>query len=279
MSFQESLNPLPKAFANVSFNNLTCNTLQVNDAVVLDGPFLVNETTSSIIIGNQDAANPLLELINNTSVPDSYSVALFAGTQPGNAQCKIVTLNDVIATGDCGIWSDGTFRITTFQPTSLIEISPNSTNAITCTYVSPGVANTFIENLQLPTTGGLPSSLNYYENYTQNVAFSGTWATAENVVMTISRIGLIVNLQLQAFQFPSIGGTQITTSAGAVPARFAPTSATSFSIPYVNNSSSPPLLSAIFTINTNGSLFVMPSTAFTNVGNAGLPTVCISYVI
>jgi len=97
-------------------------------------------------------------------------------------------------------------------------------------------------SLVLPTTGGVPTPLTYYEEYT-NPSFvwnSGSNYTPTSVTLTINivRVGRMVTMHIPAFSVTGNGGTQaVFISNTAIPSRFVPASGVNDTIQYlgVNN--------------------------------------------
>jgi hypothetical protein len=79
---------------------------------------------------------------------------------------------------------------------------------------------TFGTGIQLPTTGGTPTTLNYYEAGTFTLTLSGIWSASQTGTVRFVRIGNLVTLTL-----PTIQATQNTSAIitmSGIPSRFLP---------------------------------------------------------
>lgn len=84
-------------------------------------------------------------------------------------------------------------------------------------------------SILLPTTGGIPTPLTYYEEFAGVATFTSTAFTGmQTATMNITRVGKAVSLTLQPFTVTANGsaGGYIIAAAGTVPSRFLFTLAT-----------------------------------------------------
>ncbi len=206
-------------------------TLQCNSGPGVDN-FIVNQSNS--------AAN-------------NSNIALSAYNQSGSAAVKLVTVNDPSPSG--AIWADGSFNIISFQPTAKLTLVPNSVSALSASYDSPGQSHVTIQNLQLPTGGGTATNLNYYEELTTTLVFSGPWASSYTRNIYFTRIGRIVTMKIDGIIQAGTISSVITTS-GSIPSRFQPATSTD-STSFVSNASlfdNNRITNGILIINSNGTL-------------------------
>ncbi len=159
---------------------------------------------------------------------------------------------------------------------------------MTLSYANPGITNTSIQNatiqssLKLPTTGGAAqSNLNYYEEFTLPVQYSGLWAAPIDSSILITRIGRLVNLY-----FLSATDVKITTTGpliitGLIPARFLPNNALSkfcSNVQLINNNNALTVSNFSFAINTITGEITCPDTwSSAGAQTAGLPNISFSY--
>lgn len=79
--------------------------------------------------------------------------------------------------------------------------------------ISPGI--------QLPSTGGTPANLNYYEEYSGSIILGGPFAN-QSTTLTIYRIGKICSVILFAVVGAANGSGGPIVSTTTIPARFFP---------------------------------------------------------
>jgi hypothetical protein len=77
--------------------------------------------------------------------------------------------------------------------------------------------------LLLPTTGGTPSPLDYYEDFSASMSFKGPWATNVTTTVRIVRIGKMAVASFGDIMAPGAGATSSAlTATSALPGRFWP---------------------------------------------------------
>jgi len=82
--------------------------------------------------------------------------------------------------------------------------------------------------LTLPTTGGTPTSLNYYEEFDTTIAVTGPWAS-QNLTVKFTRIGRIVVMTWGDLSVAiTVASQKIASAAGAIPTRFRPVGSEGF---------------------------------------------------
>lgn len=308
MSLADLLSPNPKPWLNVKVNNVDANDVNANninlsgsstfggpiivnssnDNSTFGGPIVVNEIAkTSIINATNNTGTPALQLQSLDSTPSSYLNALQINNGTGPFAMKLLNQN---TTNTCAIWVDGNFYVQTFSP-SPISLAPNGVNALVANYDSPGVSHVVIQNLQLPTIGGIATNLNYYEEYSQTNTFSGPWgATTYDRLVRITRIGNTVTIKIDGINQGS-STTATISSLQLIPARFRPIvsiDGTNFAQACILLDKSITVLGS-FTVTNGGGIFMeylnnsgpFPL-AFGNssgLGNAGFPDLTITYIV
>jgi len=136
-----------------------------------------------------------------------------------------------------------------------------------------------VPSIKLTTTGGTPTALDFYENFTQNITFTGPWAANQTVSISLTRIGNIVTLFFTQ-NITTAGSVlnQFITSTSNLPARFAPTAAGAA------------VAMTVFSVNTNGvggefivstagaiTIAVNGTATFPGTGTTGFPTGCVTW--
>ncbi len=130
---------------------------------------------------------------------------------------------------------DDTSTNATMYPVWVTANTGNLAHKVTSTKLtynpSTGLFNLLSGGLTLPTSGGTASTLNYYEEYSDDsLTFSGIWAAAEVANIRIIRVGNIVHLYIKGNNDTATTAAVLTLSA-ALPSRFRPTSSTSLYFP------------------------------------------------
>jgi len=139
-----------------------------------------------------------------------------------------------------------------------------------------GVDNTGLittaAGIQLPTSGGTPSTLNYYED-TVSLTFvlSGPWASSRNFPVTFSKIGKIVfanwtDLSPVATTSSSVINSGLTGGSVFIPTRYAPSVERYFCVQVYNGLLSGTVTNGEFAVKHGGNGWFI---SFTNSGNGG----------
>lgn len=111
---------------NISCNDLKCKTFESEGGPTFDGPFTINETTSSSINGNLADGVSLLQLnSSNVSTAGGLASCLNCNTSGGALKFGQTLTNPAIST----ITSNNKMNLTTSGAFG-IEISPNSTKVL-----------------------------------------------------------------------------------------------------------------------------------------------------
>lgn len=151
--------------------------------------------------------------------------------------------------------------------------------------------NVNVNSVQLTSSGGVPSDLNYYEEYSQTNTFSGPWgATTYDRLVRVTRIGNIVTLKIDAIFQPSSAMSPISSSQ-LLPSRFRPIGSADGSsyiqsCVLVNNSTASQGFVAITNggqiliefLNTAGP-FPLSFGNSSGIGNAGFPDLALTYMV
>lgn len=87
--------------------------------------------------------------------------------------------------------------------------------------------------IQLPTSGGTPSTLSYYEEFTFTPTFTGAWSNTMTVRYV--RIGKQVTVVLNQRTLPAISGSTLVSTNG-IPTRFQPNTTLTMPCTVLNNS-------------------------------------------
>ena len=133
---------------------------------------------------------------------------------------------------------------------------------------------TFSGNVLLATSGGTAANLNYYEEFTSTMGFTGPFTGTINANFSIVRIGKVVAFNCAGVPVTSASGSAsaIQTSAGAIPARFLPTVNGNPLIPFgvvaVGQSNST-AVNVVVVISSNGSVLLWNGLNGTNFANTG----------
>ncbi len=130
---------------------------------------------------------------------------------PAPAASRVYTLPDVLANANF-ILSEGVQTINGLKTFS--------------------ATTTFGTSILLPTSGGTPTGLDYYEEYTASVNFVGPQgATTIAATINIVRVGKSVTMNVSDILFPAATVASPITSTNAIPSQFQPTiGGTGFSV-------------------------------------------------
>ncbi len=126
----------------------------------------------------------------------------------------------------------------------------------------------YLQTLKLLNTGATNfSNLNYYEEYSNTLTYSGIWASSQTGTAKYVRVGGLVVLNLD--DFSSTANTAATITSTAIPSQFRPTDTVSGIVLAYDNGSA---VISTMTIGTNGVITIYNGSAgnFTNSGTGGL---------
>lgn len=144
------------------------------------------------------------------------------------------------------------------------------------------VGVSFNNEIYLPTSGGTPSPLSYYEEYTELVTYAGGFTVnPTNQTVDIVKIGNIINVYIHPFAGVSNATTAITSST-LLPTRFRPVATTTIACQVFDNNLR--ILGYVSILNT-GAIFIETCNMtsgqpglFTASGSKGIQrNICITY--
>ena len=127
--------------------------------------------------------------------------------------------------------------------------------------------------LFLATSGGTAAGLDYYEETTHLVTWTGPWAVDQsNNLINITRIGRIVNLEIASFTAVANTSTTASLTGGTfLPSRFRP-AAQHYVVTTVSDSAV--LVRGTMSVQTSGDMLLGPGISindpFAGAGNTGL---------
>jgi hypothetical protein len=192
-------------------------------------------------------------------------------------QYQNLVVNDTLA-GLRKVAADAIDALTITTNTLTLDgknITPQSVSTIDAT-----IANlTITSSLLLPTTGGIASNLDYYEEFSSTIDFKSTIYPAGTIVSVpykIVRVGKQVTLTLTAVtHITDVLGTNatITATGGQIPERFRPVLTGQFVLPLIivgisvgiDNGAS---TNVIATLDTSGNMVLYKNTYLTGVFTA-----------
>lgn len=182
-----------------------------------------------------------------------------------------------------------TLKFTTAATTSTVPVlftqvtdsSSTTTGSLICSG-GVGIAKSLYvgTGIFLPTTGGTPSALNYYEEYTHTSQMTGIWASAQNLTLSIVRMSKLVRIIVYSTVATANTASFITVTT-PLPSRFYPVSdvygvvfntnngATSFGTMWIDTSGN----IKIYCTNSSGA----PLSNFVGSGNGGTLGGSVSY--
>lgn len=202
--------------------NSASNTIQVNGTninSIINQPLLTSSavqfggvTTPSVTVYN--GPTTIYSAITSlATVPRSVALPNADGNVILDTATQTLTNKTIVA-------SSNTITVGGTNITSLI----NQDVRTTATPAFVGVT--------LATTGGTPFTLNFCEYLQQATTMSGPWAAAQNLTLTIERLGNRVTIGWNA-SFATTNSSTFITVAYTLPARFRPTNQYNCSIAVV----------------------------------------------
>jgi hypothetical protein len=186
-----------------------------------------NVGSGDIIVTNNTVAN-----LASKNLVDASTWFVYTSDNTISLRCNLANMT----TGK-------SLTLTPFQTTSQQLNIPNITG--TDTLPTLGLAQTFSgqqtfsnsSGILLPTSGGTPAGLNYYEEYSNTITLTGPWASGQSCNMYIRRIGKMVTCGFSQVNTTTNSSATITC-AGAIPVRFYSASIAStigFAYPVISN--------------------------------------------
>jgi len=126
--------------------------------------------------------------------------------------------------------------------------------------------------LYLPTSGGdAQSELNYYEQYTQSITFSGIWASNQTVDVYFTRIGNLISMTFDDHVEDTMNSSNDINSTTNIPSRFRPNNLSETFAVRVDNDGIPDFPGS-FSVSSTGGITVgadMGGGVFSGSGNGG----------
>jgi len=220
MSVYDLLTPLS---VGKHYLDINVNSIQVGEG---NSSFQGPTTFQSSITVNDDSSsgNPIILVKEISPIANQSNIMMKLSNQSGSETLTLTTKNDPNPTTSIITGGSGPMFLTTSSAASSINLYPNFNQALVCSYISPGVTQTLIQNLQLPTVGGTPANLNYYEEYTAPFGFTGPWGgpTVYTRNINIVKIGRMVILKIDSIVQPQ-NTPALISMIGSIPTRFIPT--------------------------------------------------------
>lgn len=240
---------------NLTTSSLFANTLTVTNLTVSGSiPSLTLSNSANQLALNTITLSAPSSVARTYTLPDVGANANFVLTE-GNQ-----TINGMKTFTDTPIFPGLAFMdLTLTNTTNQITLGMTNTTTLTSpapsasrTYTIPdaggntsfvmGAGNqtingtkTFGSGILLPTSGGTPSSFNYYEEYNSTLTFSSGLSAPQIVNVYITRVGRMVNMVLEGFELASTGLTFLFPSPG-IPPRFSPSQIIYMSFRVINTS-------------------------------------------
>ena len=214
------------AIGNTSMGDVANLTGSNNTAVGnLAGRILFGAATGNTFIGNQAGTN-MTSGSNNVCI----------GTQSGNAGTGSNNIFIGNTAGNATAANSSNQLIVRQNATTLIS-GDFSTGSVTIASVQFSSNNVTSNSILLQTTGGTPTALNYYEEFSLVEPVS-EFISPVNVTMTLTRVGRNVTLTISSVTPQAISGANrpIIGSANSFPARFRPQASSQFSINFTTGS-------------------------------------------
>ena len=248
-----------------TFNNLSMVGTAKATALTVSGASLLAATTASglltsqnVVYCNNQTNTKMICLYDNDYAPSNVNGTNFNGfgIQSGAMRYQVPT-------GSAHRFFGGTVEMANFS--------------------SNGLAITGGLGLVLPTTGGTPSTLSYYEEYAYSTAITGPYSIA-NVNFSITRIGRVVTLTMTSLSTSAASTNSSAAFANAtnLPTRFCPVSSTSFPIEIYDTTNNPAVtwIARLVILSSGGfNISLSPSGGFNSGSTYGIVSFSVSYSI
>lgn len=138
---------------------------------------------------------------------------------------------------------------------------------------------TFDTGVKFATSGGTAAQLNFYEETTQGLSFTGARSVSATAVLR--RIGKIAILELPGDIGASCVASSFTVPSATMPTRYRPTNAIAYPIKVQDNGATLTTVGELI-INSNGAISISKafgSVSFTNGANCGWFSFAVSWTI
>lgn len=196
----------------------TINTALTNNYIQFTNQANNSYYSISVVDGGLNcniSNNTLYE--NNTAINDGF-------TGPNNKVYLAKTILNVLGISLAAGCNKSVILNNMIQPEITTRISNLSTDSLVVDsqpLTSAAALNITSGALKLKTTGGFPAALDYYEETTQALTFSGYTAPV-SVNASFCRVGKNITIQLPTITGQTVGGSFISCAAGSIPPRYCP---------------------------------------------------------
>jgi len=203
-------------------DDLLIQTNSTDRLILPKAGFGLDSTASRFLVTNgagfttlaQRAPLPLTSVVNDIA---TYSDTTGTLKDSGVSITSLVTGPASATSANIATYNGTTGKI--IQDSGVA--TTNIPNQLVNTTSSPTFATqTLTTGLLLPTTGGTPATLNFYEVYQGTHTWSGIWASSITANVTYIRIGNMVTVTFQRAYTTATTASLITSDA--IPARFRP---------------------------------------------------------
>lgn len=206
--------------AALKWNNAYISTI---NTPTLSTPVITNASALSVT----NASNPTMFFNNNAAGDISINF------QTNSTVTNRLVASPGVSTNYIGIeTTSGTAgylyvdNILLFHNASITIGSPVTSSSLFT--LNGGVTSsglfTLNGGIKLLTTGGTPTTLNYYEELSHSTTWTGPWAAGSNptVPIRLVKIGSVVTAQIGAIQVVGNSSSAAVANVTAIPARFRP---------------------------------------------------------
>jgi hypothetical protein len=189
-----------------------------------------------------------------------------------------VIVNDILWVRD----SSGdyeTYQITSASPLTVasIEFAETFQNlTVSGKLTFPSTA----QGIDLPTFGGTPATLNYYDKGTFNATWTGAFTNPEVDIIKFSRLGDRVTLEIPGASAGQNSADTVTVPAGTVPPALRPLSANQV-MPCIDLVDNLTPVIGVLKVNTDGSMEIskLDSGVFAGAGNLDWKNFPATYIL
>lgn len=263
---------------------MTEGSQTVNGAKTLTGTLTLTTVSATQIVATNLSQQLVPLNYTKPSLGDAVVQRATDGSIEGHILKAINTSNQIV------LGTTNTTTVTSPAPGSNRTVTIPLVGANADFIMSEGAQTmngikTFGTSLKLPTSGGTAAELNFYEEYTATVTFTGIWATGQSTTLRIYRIGRIATLTVgYVSATANTPGTPVAT--GVVPTRFLPlTTGTDLSLNQggvITKDNGTTYTDGICYLPTNGDITIYRTSVFgtfTGTGASGWFNFATSYVV
>jgi hypothetical protein len=247
------VNDLQTSLDNTNTKTQNISTSTISDSTLLAGALVPGPLSLKSNIGI-DTNRFLSVFLNNRVDVAQYDFNITCPFSTTNTHVDSVAdkrrfgvLNNALATGN-------TLEIV--DQTDLYDASPiltmeHTTGDVTVNKGSFTCDTANITNVLLQTSGGTPTTLNYYEELTLAVSWTGLWASNQAGVLNITRIGNTVHCCVCSV-LANANTASYAISTVAIPTRFRPPFTYLNAAPVRDNASGNPQPLGVFDVRADG---------------------------